>query len=135
MKSILLNTIYSFKSWDFEKLKFTEVFRNKFVNFSIDIYEVGVKTPMMYKHRPKGSNKIIIPFQGKLKIITAKQNLICDPKNEGLRLIIIGPKEKRQFENIGNTSVKVLAIYAPPFHIREINHILKPSRAVPKIKP
>lgn len=124
MRSILLNKIREFKKWDFEKLKFIEIFRNDFVNFSIDVYEIGVKTPTMFKNRPKGSNKIIIPFQGRLKIITEKQTLICDPDRDGLRLIIIGQKEKRQFENIGNIPAKVLAIYAPPFHIREINHIL-----------
>ncbi|MDO8571950.1 MAG: hypothetical protein Q7R79_04695, partial [bacterium] len=125
MKSIRIRDITKYKRWDFEQLKFVEIFRNIFVNFSIDFYDVGVKTPMMYKNRPAGSRKIIIPLEGKLKVITEKQSVIFDPDREGLSLVIIGQKEKRQFENVGTIPAKVLAIYAPPFHIREIDHIVK----------
>ncbi len=125
MRYIALNNVSKFERWDFEKLLFTEIFRNEFLNISIDIYEVGVKTPLIYKNRPNGSNKIIVPFQGILKISTKRQSQVFDPENEGLHLIIIGQKEYRQFENIGSVPAKVLAMYAPPFHITEIDHIVR----------
>lgn len=123
MQSIALNYVSGFNRWDFENLQFIEIFRNEFINLSIDVYEVGVKTPLMYKNRPDGSCKLIVPFQGILNIITEQQSQIFDPEKEGLQLIIIGQNEKRQFENIGSIQAKVLAIYAPPFHAKEISHI------------
>lgn len=123
MKATLLGKVKKFKSWDFQKLKFTEVFRNEFMNLSMDVYDVGVKTPMMHKKRPKGSNKIIIPFEGKLKVTTDTKTMVFDPEKDGISLVVIGGRENRQFENVGNVPAKVLAIYAPAFHMSEVSHM------------
>lgn len=137
MKITRLNKISDFTSWGWQNLKFTEVYRNKFINISIDIYDVGVKTPMTYKKRPKESSKIIIPFIGKLKVTTKPkggklQTKIFNPAKEGLSLVIIGPEEEKQFENTGNVPAKVLAFYAPAFQMKEIDHLRKRFKNIPK---
>jgi len=136
MKITRLNKVSDFTTWGWQNLKFTEVFRNEFINISIDVYGVGVKTPMTYKKRPGGSCKIIIPFMGKLKINTRPkgkkiQTQTVDPKKEGLTLIIIGPEEEKQFENIGKIPAKVLAFYAPPFQMKEVDHLRKRFKDIP----
>lgn len=125
MKFIKLNEVDNFQSFDVENLKFKEIFRSEFINFSVDMYEVGKKTPLIQKHRPEGSKEILIPFQGKLRIHTNNGYHDFNPEEEGLTVVFVDPKEARQFENIGDIPVKVLAIFAPPFHMEEIAHLFK----------
>lgn len=132
MKSIALNQVSQFTKWDFQDLKFTELFRNEFINISMDVYDKGVKTPFINKKRPGGSNKIIIPFTGKLKITTEEESVIFEPAKEGLNLIIIGPEEKRSFENVGSVPVRVISFYAPPFQMKELDHLRGQFTNIPK---
>jgi len=125
MKEIKLSKVENFEYFKEENLNFAKIFRNKHISISLDKYKVGVKTPMIYKDRPDGGKEILIPFKGKLKIITKTKSKIFDPENEGLSLVVIDAKEERQFENIGDTDAKVLAIFAPPFQLKEIEHFLK----------
>jgi hypothetical protein len=125
MKEIKLNEVKNFEYFKEENLNFAKIFRNQHISISLDKYEVGAKHPMLYKDRPEGGKEILIPFKGKLKIITKTESKIFDPENEGLSLVVIDAREERQFENVGNTDAKVLAIFAPPFQLKEIEHFLK----------
>lgn len=125
MKEIKLNEVENFEYFKEENLNFAKIFKNKHISISLDKYEVGVKYPMLYKDRSEEGKEILIPFKGKLKITTRTESKIFDPENEGLSLVVIDAKEERRFENIGNTDAKVLAIFAPPFQLKEIEHFLK----------
>ena len=125
MKEIKLNEVKDFEYFKEENLRFAKIFRNKHVSISLDKYEVGVKYPILYKDRPEDGKEILIPFKGKLKIKTKSESKIFDPENEGLSLVLINAREERQFENVGNIDAKVLAIFAPPFQLKEIEHFLK----------
>ena len=125
MKIINLSKFTDFDDFKEENLKFGKIFRNEHISISLDNYEVGVKTPLMYKDRPQSGKEILLPFTGRLKIITETESKIFEPEKEGLSLIVIDARTKRQFENLGNTSAKVLAIFAPPFELKEIEHFLK----------
>jgi len=125
MKEIKVNGVKDFEYFKEENLKFAKIFKNKHISISLDKYEVGVKYPMLYKDRPEEGKEILIPFKGKLKITTKTESKIFDPESDGLSLVIIDAREERQFENVGNTDAKVLAIFAPPFQLKEIEHFLK----------
>lgn len=125
MKVINLSKFNDFEDFKAESLKFGKIFRNEHISISLDKYEVGVKTPMMYKDRPQNGKEILLPFTGKLKIIMETESKIFEPEKEGLSLVVIDARTKRQFENMGNKPAKVLAIFAPPFELKEIEHFLK----------
>lgn len=128
MKVINLSRFNDFEGLKAENFKFGKIFRNEHISISLDNYDVGVKTPLLYKDRPQNGKEILLPFTGKLKIITETESNIFEPEKEGLSLVIIDTRTKRQFENMGNTPAKVLAIFAPPFELKEIEHFLKPVR-------
>lgn len=124
MQEIRLLEVTDFNDFEAENLLFAKLYRNKHISLSLDKYVVGVKTPMMYKNRPEEGKEILIPFSGKLKIITEDQERVCDPAKNGLSVVIIDGNTKRQFENVGEVDALVLAIFAPPFHIDEIKDFL-----------
>jgi len=125
MKIIKINQITKFKRFEAENLQFLELFRSEHISISLDKYIVGIKTPMLYKNRAKGGKEILIPLEGEIKIITEDGENTFDPANDGISIAIINPNTNRQFENIGNIDAKVLAIFAPPFQIEEIEDFLQ----------
>ena len=125
MEVIKLDEVKDFKDYEAEKIKFKRLFTNEYISISLDKYEAGIRTPMLYKDRPEGAKEILIPIEGRIKIITKNEARVFDPEKEGLSLVIIDRREERRFENVGDKEAKGLAIFAPPFHLKEIEHFLK----------
>jgi hypothetical protein len=124
IQKIMLSSVSEFNDFEAENLFFTELFRSKHVSISLDKYVVGVKTPQIQKDRPEGAKEILIPFEGKIKLILEEEYHEFNPQDDGISLVIIDANTKRQFENVGNVDAKVLAIFAPPFQIEEIEDFL-----------
>ena len=125
MKIIKINEVNKFEKFEAENLQFLELFRSKHISISLDKYIIGIKTPMLYKNRPDGGKEILIPLQGEINIITEKATHSFKPETEGISIVILDPNTKRQFENVGETDAKVLAIFAPPFQLNEIKDFLQ----------
>ncbi len=112
-----------FENFEIENLQFAKLFRSKHVSISLDKYVVGVSTPFISKDRPQESKEILIPLEGILKIITTDSELTFDPAHDGISMAIIDGRTPRRFQNIGTVDARVLAIFAPPFSIEEINFL------------
>ena len=59
MKTINLSKFNNFEDFKAENLKFGKIFRNEHISISLDNYDVGVKTPLMYKDRPQNGKEIL----------------------------------------------------------------------------
>jgi len=113
-----------FENFPEENLKFAKLYRNEHISISFDKYVVGIKTPTLYKNRPNGGKEILIPLVGKLRINTDGESKDFDPENNGLSIVVIESNTNRQFENIGEKDALVLAIFSPPFSIKELEDFL-----------
>ena len=107
-----------------EELDFKRLFTGEHLSISIDKYRPGQRTPKLYKRRPNNGKEILLPFQGKLKIMAGEQEFIADPSANGLTLYVIDALTERNFENVGDTDALVLVFFAPPFSVAEIQDFL-----------
>ena len=122
-----------FEYWPTENLSFKPLLREKHLSISLDEMKSEAETPYHYHDRPNNGKETLIIFQGKIKLKTENVEKVFDVDQEGPVLLVIDSNEYKQIKNVGDKDAKILAMFTPPFDLKEVEHIEKERKEL--IKP